>query len=383
MKLTKSLFLAFAGLGLFACSNEEVTDNGGIQGDSSVTVEINLPKILNGSRSGEGIAASGETSGTTGTETPVVIGEKGVSVTLHAAAGGKTETVTVDGTNTKVGTITFQNVRAPQSVEVSVNGGTASYLNITEINNAGLAAPLYKTSSDFQLSEDGKNYTISVTPEPRYARLELSKISHDVNGHTATGNACIFKTAKLAGLFLDNVWVTEENNTGMVNVASNAGIWDVIAENDYASPTWSSMGNVDFLGGGTWPTSGNCYAYSLFGDSQLPSVVFVLDGESLVFNDGVQMIGYTPGNELYARVSKFVINKPDDWSTNKKTYMDKYGVDENGVFTSFKAGNIYKISNIAIPDKAWGPTPGGGTDVSVTATVNVMPWTVVEGSVEW
>lgn len=156
MKLTKSLFLAFAGLGLFACSNEDVTDNGGVQGNSSVTVEINLPKILNGSRSGEGIAASGETSGTTGTETPVEIGEKGVSVTLHAAAGGKTETVTVDGTNTKVGTITFQNVRAPQSVEVSVNGGTADYLNITEINNAGLAAPLYKTSSDFQLSEDGK-----------------------------------------------------------------------------------------------------------------------------------------------------------------------------------------------------------------------------------
>lgn len=383
MKLTKSLFLAFAGLGLFACSNEEITDNGGVQGNSSVTVQINLPKILNGSRSGLGIAASGETSGTTGTETPVVIGEKGVKVTLHAAAGGKTETITVDGASTKVGTITFQNVRAPQSVEVSVNGGDANFLNIDQINQAGLAAPLYKSSTDFELSEDQKNYTISVTPEPRYARLELSGISHDADSHAATGNACIFKTAKLAGLFLDNVWVTEENATGMVDVASKADIWDVIAESDYASPTWSSLNKVDFLAGETWPTSGSCYAYSLFGDSQLPSVVFVLDGESLVFNDGVQMIGYEQGDELYARVSKFVINKPDDWSTNKQTYKDKYGVDDNGVFTSFKAGNIYQISGIAIPDGAWGPTPGGGTDVNVIATVNVKPWTVVEGTVEW
>ena len=32
MKLSKSLFLAFAGLGLFACSNEDVVENGGIEG---------------------------------------------------------------------------------------------------------------------------------------------------------------------------------------------------------------------------------------------------------------------------------------------------------------------------------------------------------------
>lgn len=39
MKLTKSLFLAFAGLGLFACSNEDVADNG-IKGDATVGIHI-------------------------------------------------------------------------------------------------------------------------------------------------------------------------------------------------------------------------------------------------------------------------------------------------------------------------------------------------------
>ena len=39
MKISKSLFLAFAGLGLFACSNEDVTENG-VQGEASISVKI-------------------------------------------------------------------------------------------------------------------------------------------------------------------------------------------------------------------------------------------------------------------------------------------------------------------------------------------------------
>ncbi|WP_286031333.1 hypothetical protein [Phocaeicola coprophilus] len=379
MKISKSLFLAFAGLGLFACSNEDVTE-GGVQGNSSVTVKVNLPQLLTESRSGEGIAAGKETAGTTGDQTPVVIGEKGVTVTLYAASGTTEETLSMDGSSTLTGSFTFQNVRTPQRVEVSVNGGTVTDLSIDQINEAGLAAPLYATSSDFQAGEDGKSYTISVTPQPRYARLELSGITHDTDHGTGS---CIFKKAKLAGLFLDNVWVTEKSAAGMVNVANNAGIWDNIKKADYASPTWSAIDADFFAASATWPVAGNCYAYSLFGETQLPSVVFVLDGTTLQFNDGVQMAGYTSGADLYARVSTFKINKPADWDQKKEEYKTKYGVDDNGQFISFKAGNIYQISDIAIPDKAWGTTPGGGTDVSVTATVNVLPWTVVEGTVEW
>lgn len=379
MKISKSLFLAFAGLGLFACSNEDVTE-GGVQGNSSVTVKVNLPQLLTESRSGEGIAAGKETAGTTGDQTPVVIGGKGVTVTLYAASGTTEETLSMDGSSTLTGSFTFQNVRTPQRVEVSVNGGTVTDLSIDQINEAGLAAPLYATSSDFQAGEDGKSYTISVTPQPRYARLELSGITHDTDHGTGS---CIFKKAKLAGLFLDNVWVTEKSADGMVNVANNAGIWDNIKKADYASPTWSAIDADFFAASATWPVAGNCYAYSLFGETQLPSVVFVLDGTTLQFNDGVQMAGYTSGADLYARVSTFKINKPADWDQKKEEYKTKYGVDDNGQFISFKAGNIYQISDIAIPDKAWGTTPGGGTDVSVTATVNVLPWTVVEGTVEW
>lgn len=40
MKFSKGLFLAFAGLGLFACSNEDVTENGGDNQTASVVIKL-------------------------------------------------------------------------------------------------------------------------------------------------------------------------------------------------------------------------------------------------------------------------------------------------------------------------------------------------------
>lgn len=97
------------------------------------------------------------------------------------------------------------------------------------------------------------------------------------------------------------------------------------------------------------------------------------------------MPDYKNGNDIYAMVAKYKmdVTKWSDWTTNKEEYKAKYGLDNNGYFTSFKDGYIYKISNIAIPDKAWGTTPGGGSDVTVEAVVKVLDWNVVEGTVDW
>lgn len=40
MKISKSLFLAFAGLGLFACSNEDVTSGIDNTGDRSLVIKL-------------------------------------------------------------------------------------------------------------------------------------------------------------------------------------------------------------------------------------------------------------------------------------------------------------------------------------------------------
>lgn len=400
MKLTKSLFLAFAGLGLFACSNEDLTDNGApIDGDAMVSVKINLPRVLEQGRSGSGIQATGETSQTTGQTTPLIVNS--ITVTLHAAAGDKlVQSYTLNGgssnnftfSNGRTGTITFTGVRNPQSIEVSVNGGTANALTLGQIKTAGLAAPLHKIvltsdtdSSDgngFTWNSGSKTYTAVVTPEPRYARLEISEISHAA---PAAGESCIFSAATIAGVFLDNL-ITTEGGAVSVNVAANKSIWSAINTDTYASPTWSTI-NSDFLEiSAQWPKDeGQCYAYSLFGD-ELPKLVFVIDGQGLAFtNNTVPMPDYTSGDDIYATVSKYKMNVSglSDWATNKAAYMSKYGVDESGYFTSFKDGCIYKISDIAIPDKAWGTTPAGGSNVTVEAIVNVLAWNVVEGTVDW
>lgn len=398
MKLSKGLFLAFAGLGLFACSNEDVTENGApIDGDAMVTVKINLPRVLEQGRSGGGVSATNVTSQTTGQTTPLEVNS--ITVTLHAAAGEKlVQSYTASGgsndftfSNGETGTISFIGVRNPQSIEVSVNGGTATPLTLAEINTAGLAAPLHQIvltsdtdSSDgngFTWNSGSKTYTAVVTPEPRYARLEISEISHATH---AGGESCIFKTATIAGVFLDYLKTTEEGAVS-VDVAANKSIWNAINTDTYASPTWSSI-NSDFLASSAkWPDDGKCYAYSLFGDL-LPKLVFVIDGQGLAFtNNTVPMPDYTSGDDIYATVSKYKMDVSglSDWTTNKAAYMSKYGVDENGYFTSFKDGCIYKISDIAIPDKAWGTTPAGGSDVTVEAIVKVLAWNVVEGTVEW
>ena len=398
MKLTKSLFLAFAGLGLFACSNEDVTDNGApIDGDAMVSVKINLPRVLEQGRSGGGVEATGETSQATGVTTPLVVNS--ITVTLHAAAGDKlVQSYTLSGGSNdftfsggETGTITFTGVRNPQSIEVSVNEGTANALTLDQINTAGLAAPLHKIvltsdidSSDgngFTWDSDSKKYIAVVTPEPRYARLEISKISHAAH---AGGESCIFSTANIAGVFLDNLIGTEGGSVS-VDVANDNTIWDNISTQTYASPTWSAI-NADFLAQNTqWPTIGNCYAYSLFGD-QLPKLVFVIDGNTLAFTSNtVPMPDYEEGDDIYAMVAKYKmdVTKWSDWTTNKNEYKAKYGLDDDGYFISFKDGYIYKISDIAIPDKAWGTTPGGGSDVTVEAVVKVLDWNVVEGTVDW
>lgn len=402
MKISKSLFLAFAGLGLFACSNEDVTENGSTyDGETTVNVKLNLPKLVsNASRSGSGMQAeNGAESGTSEATTPLEVNS--IRVVLNAANGVKEEKeislTHMDGDDTQIGNITFAGVRSPESLQVFVNEkeeegqieNIIADLTIDRINEAKLAAPLYGiarvTDSDisdgngFSWVEETKQYNVVVTPNPRYARLELSKISHE-KAHEID---CMFKEAKFKGVFLQNVATTENGATFAV-----ANKWEDLTTS-YASPTWSTVSedeDNDFLKeSNVWPAGENmCYAYSIFeghdaeGNLVQPSVVFTLDQVKL--SDSFVFPGWSDGGKLYAKVSKFKLNTP----IQNADARAKYGIGEDGVtIEQFKAGNIYKITDIAIPDKAWGVTPEGGDDVTVTATVMILPWNIIDGTVEW
>ena len=76
MKLSKSLFLAFAGLGLFACSNEDVTDNQFPEGLGAVTVKLVNPSLSR--------AITTPTDGTAGSTTIPIEGY--ITVSLYESS---------------------------------------------------------------------------------------------------------------------------------------------------------------------------------------------------------------------------------------------------------------------------------------------------------
>ena len=399
MKLSKGLFLAFAGLGLFACSNEDVNEGGGVvNGPATVNVQLSLPRIIadSGSRSGDdGLDPQDPVSGTTGSTTPVVVNK--VRVVLHAAKGGDEINVNLPGTNSNneinFTDIKFEGVVSPQSIEVFINETgeediTTGKLTIDRINAAGLAAPLYaKVLATDNDDTDGCSFTLDlneadtynahITPAPRYARLELSNITHDTN-HSDAG--CRFKSGTLLGVYLNNLQITESDETTTTSVT-----WGDVDSETYPSPTWSKADNDDnsWVEPGTvWPAGGKCYAYSVFNKPQT-----VVAMNNVVLNDGFLQAGWDkdPNDVWYAVITKYVVSGAGSLTPKDK---EKYGVNDEGEITKFKAGNIYKITNIAIPDAAWTlgdgtnpPTPP--TDVTVIAKVTVLPWTIVEGTVSW
>ena len=398
MKFSKGLFLAFAGLGLFACSNEDVNEGGGvINGPATVNVQLSLPRIIadSGSRSGESIDPQTPVSGTTGSTTPVEVNK--VRVVLHAAKGGDEINVDLPGTNSNneinFTDIKFEGVVSPQSIEVFINETgqediTTGKLTIDRINTAGLAAPLYAKvlATDNDDTDDGCSFTLDsekentynahITPAPRYARLELSNITHDMT-HSDAG--CRFESGTLLGVYLNNLQTTESGGT------TTSVTWGEVHTDAYPSPTWSEAdnGNNSWVTASmVWPKDNKCYAYSVFNKPQT-----VVAMNNVVLEEGFLQAGWDGALDdvWYAVITKYVVSNAQNLSAEEKT---KYGIDANGEITEFKAGNIYKITNIAIPDAAWTlgdgenpPTPP--TDVTVIAKVTVLPWTIVEGTVSW
>lgn len=365
---TKSLLLAFAGLGLFACSNEDLNE-GGVQGDATVTVRIN-----------EAISRALETptTGDNNTKFPVTINT--ATLTLKASKGGVENQNIKDqltGSDVQSGEITFTQVRNPQELTLKINDGVASGLKLKDVCATGLAEPLYAVSTKFnQDSKDATKYTVTLTPEHRLARLQFSGINFKTEGSSYT-------SLKLDGIYLNDVLKTEGGEDKAV--ANDKGAWNTV------STTWTTDAPVfDAIGkyviGGTpeqqeqgpWPkkvgegpeAKSQCYAYNIFPVAEgtaLPKL-------TVCFSEAVQPNVMNAGKERYARVATYKVEGATEGLE---------GIAPDGTIEEFKAGYIYNITNLMIEDKDLGPTPEGGEDITLVATVTVNPWTLVNGSVVW
>lgn len=382
MKLTKSLFLAFAGLGLFACSNEEIADNSGVQGEATVSVRIDEPAIS------RAIAAGDFTSGST-----IDVTLNSIKLKLTAQTGGSEITFNLSSYQNDraklleaVNKYQFEGVRNPSKMEVFINGGKTGVgddvLTLSDVVTTGLAEPLYASSTHFELKgdidtpeKDGiDEYEVQLTPEHTVARLEFGGIKHIHSKKEGSQElkSCMFKTINIDGIFMNNVAGATNGITDWATAQTNTPVHSVIGTEE--SP-------VPFKENQTWPADNDCYGYNILPveSGKLP-VLTVCFSKITIDTAKPEYSGTVWANEDgfgYATVKNY---KLDEASS---AYKGAFGVGDDGIIKKFPAGYIYQVKSLEIPDEAIGTTITGGEDVHVYAVVSVSKWNIVQGSVEW
>lgn len=368
---TKSLLLAFAGLGLFACSNEEFNENG-VNGEANVSVRIDEPTLS------RAIDAGNFTN-----STAVTLNSIKLVLTAQTGSAEKTFNLNDEGIGgdrakllEEVNKFQFLKVRNPSKMEVFINTVKSSGWTLADVVNTELAEPLYASSKTFvdkgDTDDDNINeYQVDLTPAHTVARLELGGIEHihsKVEG-TEDEKPCMFKTINIDGIFLNKVagttaatdWATAQTNTPVHSVIG------------------TSEKPVSFVTGQKWPADGKCYGYNILpvtsGNLPVLTVCF-----SNITIDTEKYDGVVWGNEDgfgYATVKNY---KLDAASASHK---EAFGAGDDNIIKKFPAGYIYQVKSLQIPDEAIGTTIDGGKDVHVYAVVTVNPWTIATGTVEW
>lgn len=384
MKFSKSLLWAFAGLGLFACSNEEVVDNTQLpDGVGAVTINIVSPSM-----------SRAIVDGTTATSVPVT-GE--VTIKLEATTGSGSIDLSTEEL-AEQSSVTFWNVKEPKKITVSMNGGKASYVGEapTIFTSAPAGVPAYgevgqnaitlSSTTSSPGKEGGANYetgansggenktyqlyTASVKLAIPVARLEVSGIQHITDTHAA--GDCAYKTLKIAGVYLDNVYA---EGTG-VTYANGAFPCASDTPTDYSYDGTHGTGTAailkdaatvtDFLTANqTWPeTDGKAYAYYFYGADgadKLPKF-------KIYFSESESQDATSPlPAPRYAMITSY-----------KQTA-------ENGgaQITKFEPGHIYRITSAKLTDENIIGDEGGNTLYGVEVTVEEAEWTVETIDADW
>lgn len=384
MKFSKSLLWAFAGLGLFACSNEEVVDNTQLpDGVGAVTINIVSPSM-----------SRAIVDGTTVTTVPVT---GNVTIKLEATTGSGSIDLSTEEL-AEQSSVTFWNVKEPKKITVSMNGGKASYVGEapTIFTSAPAGVPAYgevgqnaitlSSTTSSPGKEGGANYetgansgdenktyqlyTASVKLAIPVARLEVSGIQHITDTHAA--GDCAYKTLKIAGVYLDNVYA---EGTG-VTYANGAFPCASDTPTDYSYDGTHGTGTAailkdaatvtDFLTANqTWPeTDGKAYAYYFYGADgadKLPKF-------KIYFSESESQDATSPlPAPRYAMITSY-----------KQT-----SENGGGQITKFEPGHIYRITSAKLTDENIIGDEGGNTLYGVEVTVEEAEWKVETIDADW
>lgn len=341
-----------AALAFAACSNEE---ENAMVADGTAAVQINL--VQPGTR-----AIAPGTSGEEGVDKVKVTGDITVRITN---GDGTTQQQTLSAGETAY---TFYGVSGLKKVEAWVNGGDqiSDGTTLETVNADGLVQdpatiPAYGAQEKaFQLTDEEKQYQgktykmyedVTVNLEIPVARLEVSGIKH-----VDEGNACIYSALSFDAIYLDHVKATKgaENMTNYVYPAAEGSMPALIDE--ITAP------NNDFkAAGAVWPaveTPAKAYVYHFFPNNanEMPLL-------KLCFKNADRADGTVINEPRYAIVKTF----------NGRTDFE------------FKAGVIYRITDVQIADKNIGPNEEHQDEdvYAVDVTVVEAAWDIENLEAEW
>lgn len=360
MRLSKSLLWAFAGLGMFACSSEEVVPEGGdMSGNGVVEVKIMAPNDF--TRSVEDATGSGD------------VKVKGtLTIKLTATEGSGEQTVNLDGTSQQSINVKFWGVKNPQKVEAYINDGekvtdATSIVNSAAPNMQALPEniPAYGETSNIKLTgetavgAEGKNYEMyeaTVTMTIPVARLEISGITHvDHTGQENGGEvACKYETLTIDGIYLDKVLETK----GAASVTD----YRMPAKDGIPAPILGdAIDSESFLvPDKVWPAQENtakAYAYNFYPSADVQPIVKIYFANATSIDDDNPV-----ASPRYAMIKSYN-NGDEDFQ--------------------FEAGRIYRITKVTLLDKNIIGDEEGNTTYGVDVTVEEAKWSVTDLNPTW
>lgn len=393
MKISKSLFLAFAGLGLFACSNEDVTEiNQFPEGSGAVSVKLVNPTSLS--------RTSDKTPGDAGTTTISITGKLIVSLYEETDLTKVAQTLTIDASSVNNDTeLTFWNVTKPGKITVSINGGASDYtstaINGDGMQNAPAGIPAYGETTEFTLTdktgspniandndadtgnkqEQGadegdqnkvyQKYSASVTMAIPVARLEVSGLTHVDKGTT-----CAYTTLAIKGVYMDSLYTqggTYSTTDNKYSIGSNLvdycwGKNNGLGTGETAILREEIAGEASersFLGSSIWPKENDkAYAFNFYAGNENPVFKIYFDtSESSDDNSPLPA-------PRYAMITKYV-------NAN------------GGGDVTFENGKIYRIISAELEDKNIIGDEGGNTSYGVVVTVKEATWSLVDVNAVW
>lgn len=415
--MKKFLYLAIATCSLFACNDQEVTEEQNPVGESTVTLRILQEKPESRGVSDQkgnteyAVIGSGriffiDASGTSIYQRELTAAEVTSLANTTTTNGGKTLTVT--GVPNTATTLYFMaNIKTASATgypQVEGTGSTGARLRIDKLQADAVHVPIAGQSTTF-VKGSNNQYTASVTLTPIVARVEIGQVTcQNQNGAGQPTISADITGYKLAGVFVNNIhdYVLLSGAPYLVgtptDIKAQAG-WSTgwsnffnsfntvfpyyVGGNPAAPSDWVENSMVTFCN-----PDGNA-ALSFYPDptkgatSTEPTTTPKKVWGYQVCPSTTVAVGLAPDvPHIILKLTNVTYDENPLGQPIQYVTITKYKNAAGDPVTEFQRGNVYRINNLIFTHNEATNQPYE-KNISVTATVTVAPWVINNINPDW